>query len=111
LPGSGGVRVPLVEYDPSLVIGLREHLTKKARGVLVRLDSAATEVYDFGAEVRRLRKRIDDLLDGADVLVYRHEIPGDMQPPRTDGQHVYTMRGDRLVPAQYERVSVPFSEP
>ena len=71
----------------------------------MRLDNADPH-YGFGAEVRRLRKRIDDMLDGSDVLVYRHEIPADMQPPRTDGQMVYTLRGDTLVPAEYERVSV-----
>ncbi|MGO8938386.1 MAG: hypothetical protein ACLQLO_15125 [Mycobacterium sp.] len=88
--------------------GLREHLIKQARGVLVRLESADPR-FGFGAEVKRLRRRLDDLLDGADVLVYRFEIPADMQPPRSDGQHVYTLRGDRLVTAEYER-AVPFDD-
>jgi hypothetical protein len=82
--------------------GCGEHLTKRARDIIVQLESADPH-YGFGAEVARLRKRVDDLLDGADVLVYRHEIPADMQPPRTDGQHIYTLRGDRLVTAEYER--------
>ena len=52
-------------------------MTTQARDVLVRLESAHSG-YGFTAEVKRLRKRLDDLLDGADVLVYRSEIPADM---------------------------------
>jgi hypothetical protein len=70
-----------------VVVGLREHLTKQARELLVRMDDADPH-YGFGAEVRRLRKRIDDLLDGADVLVYRFEISAEMQPPRR-AAHLY----------------------
>jgi hypothetical protein len=95
--------MPRVEHDHSRVSGLRDHLTKQARDVLVRLDNAAPH-YGFGADARRVRQRLDDLLDGADVLVYRHEILANLQPPREDGQHVYTLRGDRLVPAEYEHV-------
>jgi hypothetical protein len=90
-----------VEHDDTNVAGLREHLTKQARDLVVRLE-AAHPGYGFGAEVRRLRQRLDDLLDGNNVLVYTFEVPADMQPPRDDGQHVYTLRGDRLVPAEYE---------
>jgi hypothetical protein len=46
-------------------------------------------------------------VDGADVTVYRFEMPADMQPPR-DGKHIYTWRGDKLVPAEYERVAVDY---
>jgi hypothetical protein len=97
--------MPRVEHDHTNVVGLRDYLTKQARDLLVRLE-AADPHYGFGAEVRRLRKRVNDLLDGADILVYRFELPADMEPPRTDGQHVYTLRGDRLVPAEYERVEL-----
>jgi hypothetical protein len=93
--------MPRVEHDHTHVVGLGEHLTTQARELLVRLDNADPH-YGFGAEVRRLRARNDDLLDRADVLVYRFEIPADMQPPR-DGKHIYTLRGDNLVPAEHER--------
>ena len=53
--------------------------------------------------MKRLRERLDDLKNGNDVLVYRFEIPHDLQPPREDGVIVYTLRGDRLVAAEYER--------
>jgi hypothetical protein len=93
-----------IETD-GVVVGLRDHLTKAARDLLVRLEAADTG-YGFRADIARLRHRLDDLLDGNDVLVYRHEIPADQQPPRSDGQHVYTLRDDRLIPAQYERVEL-----
>jgi hypothetical protein len=93
--------MPRVEYDPSVVVGLREHLTKQAHDLMMRLETADPG-YGFGAEVARLRKRLDDLLDGADVLVYRHEL-GDFAPPR-DGNHAFALRGNRLVEAEYERV-------
>jgi hypothetical protein len=79
-------------------------LIERARAEVRRSESADTVVYDFSAEIARQRRRVDDLLDGADVLVYRHEIHANMEPPR-DGQHVFTLRGDRLVPAEYERVA------
>lgn len=88
------------------VIGLREHLAEKCAELLVRFVESDGELFPYrGAEMKRLRERLDDLKNNRDVLVYRHEIPADMQPPRTDGQHVYTLRGDRLVTAEYERVS------
>jgi hypothetical protein len=83
----------LIETD-GVVVGLRERLIERARAQVVRLEAADTDMYDFSAEVARQRRRLDDLLDGADVLVYRHEL-GEFAPPR-DGQHVYTLRGDRL---------------
>ena len=86
--------MPRVEHDHSRVVGLRERLIERCRAQVRRLEAADTDVYDFSAEVARQRRRLDDLLDGADVLVYRHEL-GEFAPPR-DGQHVYTLRGDRL---------------
>lgn len=97
------------KIDTGTVAGLREHLTKQVRDVLVRLEAARTG-WGYGAEIRRLRKRLDDLLDGNDVLVYRFEIPPEQQPPRSDGQHVYTLSGDRLMPAEYERCVPSFDD-
>jgi hypothetical protein len=85
-----------IKTDPAKVVGLREHLIERCRAQVVRLEAANTEIYDFTAEVVRQRKRLDDLLDGADVLVYRHEL-GEYAPPRSDGQNVYTLRGDKLI--------------
>jgi hypothetical protein len=67
-----------------------------------RLELVHREVYDLTAEIARQRHRLDELLDGAEVLVYRHEIRREMMPPR-DGTMVYTLRGDRLVSAEYQR--------
>jgi len=65
------------------------------------------ELFPYrGAELKRLRERLDDLKNGNDVLVYRFEIPHDLQLPREDGVIVYTLRGDRLITAQYERVEL-----
>lgn len=94
----------LIHADPNLVVGLRAHLTKTARDLIVRLERADRH-HGFTADIDRLRQRVNDLLGDADVLVYRHEIPADMQPPRTDGQHVYTLHGDSLRPARYQRVA------
>jgi hypothetical protein len=93
--------------ETDTVSGLREHLADKCAQLLARFVESDGEFFPYrGAEIARLRKRLDDLKAGRDVLVYRHEIPADMQPPRTDGQHVYTLRGDRLITAQYERVEL-----
>jgi hypothetical protein len=86
------------------VVGLREHLTEKCADLLAKL----TRFDGFGADVDRLRDRLIDLRAGRDILVYRFEIPADMQPPRSDGQHVYTLRGDRLITAEYQRVKPVF---
>lgn len=87
------------EQAAAVVTGLREHLIVKARAQVARLTSARSDWYDFTADLQRERDRMDALLDGADVLVYRHEIPAEWQPPR-DGTIVYTLTGDRLVPYQ-----------
>ena len=100
--------MPSYEWTPA-VAWLRDHLIAEARAMLVRLDNADPN-YGFGAEIRRLRARIDDLLDGKGILVYRFELPRELGPPR-DGRHVFTLKGDdRLVDAEYERV-VPVREP
>jgi hypothetical protein len=93
--------------ETDTVIGLREHLTDKCAALLARFVESDGELFPYrGAEMKRLQKRLDDLKNNRDVLVYRHEIPADMQPPRTDdGQIVFTLRGDRLVAAEYERFS------
>jgi hypothetical protein len=71
---------------------------------MARFVESDGELFPYrGAELSRLRKRLDDLNNGHDILVYRFEIPADMQPPREDGRIVYTLRGDRLVTAEYER--------
>lgn len=92
--------------DPNLVVGLREHLAARCRATIAKLAHATdTGLYDFSADLERQRDRLIDLQTGRDVLAYRFEL-GDFAPPR-DGRHVFTLRGDRLVPAEYERVSVP----
>jgi hypothetical protein len=83
--------------ESDTVTGLREYLTQRCADLLARFTDEGC-----GAEVRRLRGRLDDLTNNRDVLVYRFELPADQQPPRADGQHIYTLRGDRLIPAQYE---------
>ena len=50
---------------------------------------------DFAAERERQDDRLLDLLAGRNVLVYRFEIPADLQPPQ-DGTRIYTLRSDRL---------------
>jgi hypothetical protein len=88
--------------------GLRDHLADRTAELMARFVESDGDLFPYrGAELARLRKRLDDLTNGRDVLVYRHEIPADMQPPREDGRIVFTLRGDRLVPAQYDRVRVP----
>ncbi len=88
------------------VIGLREHLAEKCAELMARFVESDGEFFPYrGAELKRLRERLSDLKNGNDVLIYRFEIPHDLQPPREDGQHVYTLRGDRLVAAEYERVA------
>jgi hypothetical protein len=90
--------------DTGTVVGLREHLIERNADLLAKL----TRFDGFGADVDRLRDRLIDLRAGRDILVYRFEIPADMQPPRSDGQHVYTLRGDRLITAEYQRVKPVF---
>lgn len=84
------------EQAAAVVTGLREHLIVKARAQVARLTNTRSDWYDFAADLQRERDRMDALLDGADVLVYRHEIPPDLAPPR-DGTIVYTLHGERLV--------------
>jgi hypothetical protein len=91
--------MPRAEHDPAVVTGLRATLIVKARAEVVRLATADSDVYDFSAELQRQRDRVDALLEGRDVTVYRFEIPGEHQPPR-DGTVRYTLRGDRLVASQ-----------
>ena len=76
--------------------GLREHLIAKTRMAVVKLETADTDIYDFTPELRRQQDRLLDLQAGRGVLVYRFEIPRELQPLR-DGTHVYTLHGDRLV--------------
>ena len=93
------------------VTGLRDHLADKCAHMLARFVESDGELFPYrGAELKRLQSRLDDLKNGNDVLVYRFEIPADMQPPREDGVIVFTLRGETLLPAEYEHVSVPFSE-
>lgn len=86
-----------------MVPELRQHLVARCRAALTRREAAP---YDFSADVTRLRQRLDALLAGVDVTpIYRHEIPRELQPPRTaEGAIVYTLRGDVLVGADYDRV-------
>jgi hypothetical protein len=87
---------------------LREHLAARCRDLIDRLShSTESELYNFSAERSRLRDRLIDIETGRDVTVYRHEIPHEWQPPREDGRIVFTLRGDRLIEAQFERVRVP----
>ena len=108
-PASDGtVSVPRVEYEHSRVTGLRDHLAALCRDLIDRLThSTETELYNFSAERGRLRDRLIDIERGRDVLVYQHEIPPGWQPPREDGVISFTLRGDRLIEAQFERVRVP----
>jgi hypothetical protein len=104
----GTVNVPRVEYDHSRAAGLREHLAQRCRDLIDRLThSTETELYNFSAERSRLRDRLVNIETGRDVLVYRHEIPPALQPPREDGRIVFTLHGDRLMPPQYDHVRVP----
>jgi hypothetical protein len=100
------VNVPRVDYDDSRVAGLRDHLADKCAELLARFVESDAEHFPYrGAEIRRLQSRLDDLHGNRDVLVYQHEIPAEWQPPRDeDGRIVFTLTGDRLVPAQFERV-------
>jgi hypothetical protein len=91
--------------ETDTVIGLRDHLAARCREMIDELSRLTTDIYDFSAARDRLRDRLIDIETNRDILVYRFEIPADMQPPREDGQHVYTFRGDRLLPAEYERVA------
>ncbi|MGY4868387.1 hypothetical protein [Mycolicibacterium elephantis] len=84
------------EQAAAVVTGLREHLIVKARAHVARLTNARSDWYDFTDDLQRERNRMDALLDGADVLAYRHEIPAKWQPPR-DGAMRYTLTGNRLV--------------
>lgn len=87
------------EQAAAVVTGLREYLIVKARTRVARLTNTRSDFYDFSHDLERERVRTDAMIDGADVLVYRHEIPAEWQPPR-DGTIVYTVTGDRLVPYQ-----------
>jgi hypothetical protein len=87
------------------VVGLREHLAQRCRDLIARLTKPTEcDVYDFSAERSRLRDRLINIETGQDVLVYLHEIPTEMQPPRADDDDriVFTLTGDRLVSPQYE---------
>ena len=78
--------------------------------MLARFVESDAEAFPYkGKELARLRQRLDDLTNGRDVLVYRHEVPAEMTPPR-DGRNtiVFTLRGDRLVDAESERCEVIF---
>ncbi|BBX70100.1 hypothetical protein [Mycolicibacterium psychrotolerans] len=91
--------MPQVDRPAEVVSGLREHLIAQARAQVTRLDAAACDWYDFGGERQRQRDRIDALLDGRDVTVYRHELPREHQP-RRDGTMRYTLHGHRLIPTR-----------
>jgi len=94
----------------STVPELRDQLTERCTKLMARFVESDGELFPYrGAELKRLQKRLDDLNSGRDVLVYRFEIPTHMQPPRNGHRHVFTLRGDRLIDAEYERceVSVP----
>jgi hypothetical protein len=99
----------LIRPHDGVVVGLREHLAARCRATIAKLEhSTECELYDFSAERNRPCDRLIDIMSGADVTpVYLHEIPRDMLPLR-DGRMVYTLRGDRLVPAEYERVAVDY---
>jgi hypothetical protein len=85
------------------VCGLRDHLAGKCSALLARFVESDAELFPYrGAEIARLRKRLDDLKNGRDVLTYRFELPPEYAPPREDGQHIYMLKGDRLVAAQYQ---------
>jgi hypothetical protein len=89
----GTVNVPRVDHDDTRVTALRDHLTQRCADLLGRMVESDGELFPYrGAEIKRLRKRLDDLKNGRDVLTYRHEIPVELQPPREDGQHVYTLK-------------------
>lgn len=99
-----------IRSEDGVVVGLREHLAASCRAIIGKLEHATdTELYDFTVELDRQRDRLIDIQTGRDVLVYRFEVPESMQPPR-DHQHVFTLRGDWLVPAEYERVSPSVGE-
>lgn len=84
------------------MVGLRDHLAAECKSVIHRLSHATnTELYDFTVELDRQRDRLIDIETGRDVLVYRFEL-GEYAPPRDD-QHVFTLRGETLLPAEYER--------
>jgi hypothetical protein len=93
----GTVSVPRVDHDDSRVTGLREHLASRCRAAIDKLTHATEcDMYDFSRETDRLRDRLIDIETGRDVTVYRFEL-GKYAPPREDNQHVYTLRGDRLM--------------
>jgi hypothetical protein len=101
--------MPRAERGINVVVGLREYLAERVRRQVGRLEDADTDLYDFGVDLRWQRKRLEDLEAGRDVLVYRFEIPREAQPPR-NGVHLLTLRGDKLIPAEYEPVSLAFRE-
>jgi hypothetical protein len=98
--------------ETGTVTRLRDHLTQWCAELLARFAQSDAELFPCrGAEVRRLRKRLDDLKNGRDILVYRFEVPAELQPPRTDEPiHVFTLRGDRLVTADYEHAVPMFDD-
>jgi hypothetical protein len=93
--------VPLAEYDPTTVVGLREHLIAATRARLARLTNAECDWFDFTPDRHREQARLSRLLDGQSVLIYRHEIPAKYEPPR-DGAIVWRLVGDRLVPGDHQ---------
>jgi hypothetical protein len=83
--------------------GLRDHLAQRTTDLMARFVESDGELFPYrGAELGRLRKRLDDLTNTRDILVYRFEL-GDYAPPREVGSHVFTLHNDTLVEAQYER--------
>lgn len=98
--------MPRAEYDSGLTVtGIRATLIDTARATLARLTAGRVDWYDFGDDHDRQRAHLEALTAGDDVLVYRFELPRDVQP--LDHRHAYTLRADRLVPAEYERVAFP----
>lgn len=80
--------------------GLRDHLADRTADLMARFVESDGELFPYrGTELKRLHTRLDDLNNGRDVLVYRHEIPADMQPAREDGRIVFTLTGDKLITA------------
>jgi hypothetical protein len=88
--------------------GLQDHLIDRCTTLMARFVESDPEAFPYrGKELGRLQKRLDDLTNGRDVLVYRFEL-GDYAPPREVSGHVFTLHNDTLIEAQSELVPVEY---
>jgi hypothetical protein len=83
------------------VAGIRGALIDSLQASFDRLVGADNDIYDFSVERDRLAGMVADLRAGRDVSVHVGQIPRELRP---DTGKVFTLRGDQLVPQDYEKV-------